>query len=144
MKSAVLIATMLSGLCAGALASPLSRSINDSLTDAPGFVDNALPSSVIEPDLSFNAFSILEVFTNDEIPGATTDVPIGDSQAVDLNKLDLNLTSDTLRGPEPPPLVPIGLGLCCIGALGLVRHNRNAKRLTGRRTHGARAATAAR
>jgi hypothetical protein len=134
MKSIFLIAAILSGLCAEAMASPLSGILTYFQTASP-ILDDFTPP-LIERDLSFHAESMFEeLATND--PG---DLNQRDLNPIDLNQMDLNQveenhvdagqSSGSLRMPEPPPLVTIALGLGLFGFFARFRHTRNKRRLS--------------
>jgi hypothetical protein len=133
MNSAILIAAMLSGLGAEAMASPLSRFISDALT-GPLALDDAFTRPIIQADLSFRAESVFDVFPAEETIGAPNDILtndpetngtiIDDSSAFHRIQLDLYRASSSLRVPEPPPMALIALGFGAVGMLALLHHNR--------------------
>jgi hypothetical protein len=125
MKSVALLTAILSGLCAEAMAAPIS----DIRTVPP-----ALESIVIEWDLDFNSALIDEVLRDEDQPevvttGLVIDEDIGEEFATEGSE-----PSGSLRVPEPPPLTTLAIGLGCLGLIVLCRQSHRERRRALRRT----------
>jgi hypothetical protein len=126
MKSAALLTAILSGLCAEAMAAPIS----DIRTVPP-----ALEDTVIEPDLGFN-FALLDEALRDEDQSEIVTTGIVVDEEIDEREFTVNVNepSGSLRVPEPPPLTTIAVGLGSLGFLALYRQSRRERRRAARRT----------
>jgi hypothetical protein len=126
MKSAVLLTAILSGLCAEAMAAPIS-----SVRPVPTALDNI----VIKPDLDFNSTLLDDTLRDDDqlevvTAGLVIDEEIGEEEV----SIGENEPSGPLRVPEPPPFTTIAAGLGCLGLFALYRLSRKEKRRARRRT----------
>jgi hypothetical protein len=126
MKPAVLLTVLLSGLCAEAMAAPISN-----IRGLP----NTLENTAIEPDLGFNVALVDEALRDEDQPEVvTTGLVIDEEIGEEEFSVGENEPSGPLRVPEPPTLTMIAAALGCLGCLALYRLNPRERRRARRRT----------
>jgi hypothetical protein len=125
MKSAVLLTAILSGLCAEAMAAPIS----DIRTVPP-----ALESIVIEPDLDFSA-ALVDATLRDEDQSEVVTAGLVIDEEIGEEEFSIGETepSGPLRVSEPPPFGMMAAGLGCFGFIALYRRGRKERRRVHRR-----------
>jgi hypothetical protein len=127
MKSAFLLTAMLSGLCAGAMASPISNMTRNRTTP------------VIQPDLHFNTGSLEKVSVDetlldeDQAELVTTAIEFEQAIAPQQLALDGNQPSGPRGVPEPPPGELIVIGLSLLGIIAIWRWAHRYRRRARRR-----------
>jgi hypothetical protein len=134
MKSAVLIAAMLSGLCAEAVAAPMGEQPRP----VPAALEDIFTRPTIERDLGFLAGSGGETLRDEDRPELIANLianDLGSGEAIGQDEfvIDEERASRSLGTPGAPLLAAIALGLSCLGIFAFCCQSRRERRRSGRR-----------
>jgi len=121
---------MLSGLCAEAMAVPMSKYPRTALSA----LDDVFTGPIIERDIDFQSISGVESFLEeDQANLVTSGIDFDDAIGEEAFLVDGKEPSGSLSVPEPLPVTAIALGFGCLGILAVYSRYRNHRKSTRRR-----------